>query len=124
MRPNLRLVAPLSALFALASAIAASPTTGCSGAMHLEDRPCPPGGTTLTYDNFGRGFFAAWCVECHGGANGYSSRAFVTADAIRADRDRIFINAAANNTTMPPGPDDPPQAERDKLADWLACGAP
>jgi hypothetical protein len=39
-------------------------------------------------------------------------------------RERIYIRAAGSNDSMPPGPDDPPRAERDKLAEWLACGAP
>jgi hypothetical protein len=38
--------------------------------------------------------------------------------------DRIFARAAGDNTSMPPGPDDPPEAERAMLAEWLACGAP
>ena len=36
---------------------------------------------------------------------------------------RIFANAAADNASMPPGPDGPSRKERDDLADWLACGA-
>lgn len=47
-----------------------------------------------------------------------------TVEAIRGQADRIFINAAADNTFMPPGPDGPSPAEREQLADWLACGAP
>jgi mono/diheme cytochrome c family protein len=90
----------------------------------LEDHPCPPAGTRLTYATFGQGFFSAHCVSCHGGPNGYSSRAFTTAESIRADRQRIFANAAAGNTAMPPGPDGPSRAERLDLAEWLACGAP
>jgi mono/diheme cytochrome c family protein len=90
----------------------------------MDQHPCPPEGTTLTYDNFGQDFFAQNCVSCHGGPNGYSSRSFTSVDAIRAQRDRIFINAAADNAFMPPGPDNIPRADRDKLADWLACGAP
>lgn len=97
---------------------------GCSGADTIDEHPCPPGGTTLTYDNFGRDFFAGYCVRCHGGANAYSSRAFTTVESIRTQRDRIYANAAAGNTAMPPGPDDPPESERDELAEWLACGAP
>ena len=97
---------------------------GCSGASKLEDHPCPPTGTKLSYENFGKRFFDQNCVYCHGGPNGYSSRAFTTVDAIRASKDRIYVNAAGPNTSMPPGPDDPPQEERDKLAEWLACGAP
>jgi hypothetical protein len=89
----------------------------------ISDHPCPPGGTTLTYDNFGQEFFEEWCVRCHGGPNGYSSRSFTTQADIQAQRDRIFINAAANNAFMPPGPDGPSPEEREELADWLACGA-
>lgn len=110
--------AALSFCFALIAFLAA----GCA-AEHIEDHPCPQD-AQLTYDNFGKDFFARWCVHCHGGPNGYSSRAFTTVEAIRADRDRIFVNAADDNTSMPPGPDDPPEADRKKLADWLACGAP
>ncbi len=98
--------------------------TACSSAEKLDEHPCPPSGTKLTYDNFGKHFFDDWCVSCHGGANAYSSRSFTSADSIRQSRDRIFVNAADDNTTMPPGPDDPPLADRQKLAEWLACGAP
>ena len=106
----------LVALLALAS--------GCSGAEDPADRPCPPSGTTLTYEGFGRDFFEQRCVSCHGGPNGYSSRAFVTVESIRVQRDRIFRNAAGKNAAMPPGPDDIPQEDRQKLAEWLSCGAP
>jgi hypothetical protein len=97
---------------------------GACGSSKIDDHPCPPGGTTLTYVNFGKAFFDAYCVYCHGGANGYSSRSFTTVESIRGARDRIFVNAADDNTSMPPGPDDPPEAERRKLGEWLACGAP
>jgi mono/diheme cytochrome c family protein len=95
---------------------------GC-GAETIDEHPCPPG-NTLTYENFGKQYFQAQCVRCHGGPNGYSSRSFTTVEAIRSDRERIYANAAGPNVTMPPGPDDPPESERKKLADWLACGAP
>ncbi len=96
----------------------------CGVGTEMSEYPCPPEGTTLTYENFGEPFFTAYCVYCHGGPNAYSSRAFTTAQSIRDQRERIFINAAADNTYMPPGPDDPPQEQRDQLAEWLACGAP
>ena len=96
----------------------------CQVGTPIQDHPCPPGGTTLTYDDFGQPFFETWCIRCHGGPNGYSSRSFTTVESIRSQADRIFINAAADNTFMPPGPDGPSPAEREQLADWLACGAP
>ena len=97
---------------------------GCAEAETIDRRACPPGGTKLTYESFGRDFFDVWCFRCHGAGNGYSSRSFVTLASIRDQKDRIYVNAAADNTSMPPGPDDPPAAEREKLAEWLACGAP
>ena len=117
MRPRLSFVLP-------ALLIAAAGAGACSGADEISEYPCPQGGTALTYDNFGKSFFDLHCVYCHGGANGYSSRAFTTLDSIRQQSDRIFVNAAAGNTAMPPGPDDPSELERDQLAEWLACGAP
>lgn len=95
----------------------------------LEERPCPPEGTKLTYDNFGRGFMDAHCQRCHGAPsedrNGApSGYDFSSVDAVRKYKSRIFSRAAADNTTMPPGPDDPPVEEREHLAEWLACGAP
>jgi hypothetical protein len=96
----------------------------CSGATRLDDTPCPPQGTAHTYENFGRAFFAVHCTSCHGGPNGYSSRAFSSVEAIRIARDRIFVNAAADNASMPPGPDGPTPDERAALGEWLVCGAP
>jgi len=90
----------------------------------MSDYPCPQGGTTLTWDNFGQDFFKTYCFQCHGGPNGYSSRAFTDVGTVRAQAADIFRNAARDNTTMPPGPVNPPQDQRYKLAEWLACGAP
>jgi hypothetical protein len=103
-------------------AILASTALGCWEDM--SSYSCPDGGTTLTYENFGQSFFSEWCVSCHGGPNGYSSRAFTDVDTIRAQAADIFKNAAEDNATMPPGPDGPSKAARDELAEWLACGAP
>lgn len=110
------------------TALAAS-AAACGKETSLEDVPCPPAGTPLTYDSFGREFLSANCQGCHGtgtydrkGApSGYD---FGTLEDVRRWRSRIFARAAADNVTMPPGPDDPPAAERAKLAEWLACGAP
>jgi uncharacterized membrane protein len=101
----------------------------CKPETSLEDYPCPPQGTTLTYPSFGRGFLATWCQTCHGQASGERKGApagydFGTLEDVRSARRRIFARAAVDNVTMPPGPDDPPAAERQALAEWLACGAP
>ena len=32
--------------------------------MTIDELPCPPGGTQLTYDNFGEQFFAERCDRC------------------------------------------------------------
>lgn len=101
----------------------------CKAETSLDDYPCPPEGTTLTYETFGSEFLASNCQTCHGQATGRRDGApsgydFGTVEDVRRHRSRIFARAAADNVTMPPGPDDPPAAERTKLAEWLACGAP
>lgn len=123
-RTEFRLLSVLAATWLAAAACGA-----CGKETTIDDVPCPPGGTTLTYDNFGAAFMNANCEGCHGQADGDRKGApdgydFDTVGAIRARKDRIFARAAADNTTMPPGPDDPPRADRDQLAEWLACGAP
>jgi len=104
--------------------------SGCAAeAMPIDDYPCPPGGTQLTYESFGRAMLSVHCNNCHSASEGHRSGApesyrFDTLDDVRAHRERIFVRAAASNTTMPPGPDDPSPDEREQLAEWLACGAP
>lgn len=117
-----------SRLLALTLGALAVLGAGCKETT-IDERPCPPGGTTLSYDGFGKDFVERHCQSCHGvpskdrkGAP--SAYDFGDVEDIRRYKDRIFSRAAADNTTMPPGPDDPPAEERDKLAEWLACGAP
>lgn len=113
---------------AVALAATCAALAGCAETS-FDDHPCPPEGTKLTYETFGRAFLAERCQTCHGqptserdGApSGYD---FATLDAVREHKRRIFARAAADNVTMPPGPDDPPASERARLAEWLVCGAP
>ncbi|MDB5218860.1 MAG: hypothetical protein JWO86_6787 [Myxococcaceae bacterium] len=101
----------------------------CKAETSIDDYPCPQGGTKLTYASFGEPYLAQNCQTCHGQASddrkgapsGYD---FGTVESVRSHKDRIFARAAADNVTMPPGPDDPPSSERYQLAEWLACGAP
>lgn len=116
------------ATLVVAAAIAALAAAACAAQDESIDQyPCPPGGTTLTYASFGKAFLDANCQRCHGqpdaARNGAPSDVtFATEDDVQRFRDRIFARAADDNTTMPPGPDDPPASERHELADWLACG--
>lgn len=101
----------------------------CKPETSIEDYPCPQGGTKLTYESFGSRFLAENCQTCHGQESGGRKGApsgfdFGTAAEARTHKARIFARAAADNVTMPPGPDDPPAAARQELAEWLACGAP
>jgi uncharacterized membrane protein len=110
------------ALIALAS-------TACNPATEIGEVPCPPNGTTLRYEEFGKSFLDAHCQTCHAAAGTHRRGApsgydFHDRDAVLRHKDRIFARAAADNTSMPPGPDDPPEPDRAKLAEWLACGAP
>jgi hypothetical protein len=96
--------------------------------MTMDQWPCPPGGTPLTYDSFGAAYLDTNCNTCHsaeaGGRHGAPEGfRFDTLDDVHAHADRIFVRAAGPNVSMPPGPDDPPADDRDHLADWLACGA-
>lgn len=111
------------AVLAAASALL---VPGCGLFARLDDAECPPGGTTLTFDNFGKPFFDKYCNHCHGAdildrQSAPPAYVFETPEQIEKWADRIFVRAAATNDSMPPGPDDPPQAERDDLAEWLAC---
>lgn len=82
-------------------------------------------GSTLTYDNFGRQFFANYCDRCHAAG----MRPAITSLAqIQAQSGEIDSEAAAGslrvNTAMPENGARPTEAERRQLGEWLACGAP
>jgi len=101
---------------------------GCPKLETLDQGSCPKG-STLTWKSFGEDFFASYCNRCHGADLGQRDGApttfvFESRDEVYVHRERIYATSAADNDSMPPGPDDPPLAEREKLAEWLACGAP
>jgi hypothetical protein len=121
---------PTRALAALVSlaALAALASGGCND-ISIDQWPCPPGGTTITYESFGAGFFAEYCNSCHSAPDGQRNGApddyvFATHAEVVALRASIFANSAATNDAMPPGPEVIPLPVRDNLANWLACGAP
>jgi uncharacterized membrane protein len=90
---------------------------------------CPDGGTSVTWDNFASDYFGAFCNRCHAASSTDRNGApttftFDTLEEALAHRDRIFYRATGDLPTMPPGPDKPPAAERQQLADWLRCAPP
>lgn len=113
----------------LAMVALVAPVSGCKTETSINDYACPKEGTKLTYASFGREFIAQNCQTCHGQSGDDRKGApsnfdFGTVDGIREHKDRIFARSAADNVSMPPGPDDPPADQRYQLAEWLACGAP
>lgn len=122
----------------LAGCLVALASSGCNGDDSEPTEPasdCPPGGTTLTAQNFGQEFFQDYCTRCHSSTlmgparNGAPPEAnFDTLAGIRAELEEIDARAGADgtevHTSMPPGPPTPTDAERLQLSEWLACGAP
>jgi len=111
-----------------ALAVAALALASC-GYQTIDEATCPPAGTKLTYASFGESFFSGHCNSCHSAETKLRKGApenyfFNTRAAIVEHKDRIFAESAGANDSMPPGPDDPALEERDKLAEWLVCGAP
>lgn len=114
---------------ALSSLACAALLAGCGPSEELEDAVCPEESTELTYESFGRAFIDRYCQYCH--ASWVEDRrgapfeyTFDDRESVAHHAEHIYARSAGDNTSMPPGPDDPPVEERDALAEWLACGAP
>jgi mono/diheme cytochrome c family protein len=113
--------AALVATFALAGLAAC----GGDGPGDATGSTCPTT-QSLTYENFGKQFFQSHCLACHS-QTGPESPKLDTVEQIRASSGDIDRSAAAGpsgvNTYMPDG-SAVDEAERRKLGEWLACGAP
>ncbi len=94
-----------------------------------------PQGSTLTYENFGKGFMTQYCTKCHSselvGADRMGAPSFHDFDTlfgIKAVADHIdettASGPAATNDGMPPDGPFPTLAERKQLGEWIACGMP
>jgi mono/diheme cytochrome c family protein len=85
---------------------------------------CPSGGSTLTYDNFGKKFFQDYCVSCHfNGTTVNGAAPYDSLSAIQGAAEDIYGRAADTNTNMPKSGAKPTDAERQQLGEWLSCGA-
>ena len=112
--------------YAPVASLAALLLLGCgSGPGDSTGSTCPTA-STLTYANFGQPFMEQHCLSCHR-AGGPETPTLSTIEQIKANIDVIDRSAAAGpnavNTYMPDG-SSVDEAERRKLGEWLACGAP
>lgn len=105
---------------------AAAGLAACGSGLGDSTGSTCPSDSTLTYGNFGQSFMETNCLGCHS-AHGKESPKFDTIEEIRASSSDIDRAAAAGpnavNTYMPEGAS-VAEAERRKLGEWLACGAP
>jgi hypothetical protein len=99
-----------------------------SGFRSVWERPCPEG-SALTWETFGEGFVRTWCTSCHSRdlAEGVRQGAPLdvnldTAGGVRRHLDRVWAMAADGNASMPPVGGPSPE-DRERLGEWLACGA-
>ena len=96
---------------------------------------CPPGGTTLTYDNFAKQFMEDYCTRCHSSQLVGAARQgapdfhdFDTYFGIRGVADHVDETSAAGpaavNRGMPQDGNKPTDEERFMLGEWIACDLP
>jgi mono/diheme cytochrome c family protein len=101
--------------------------SGCggNGPGNATGSTCPTD-SSLSYASFGQAFLQSQCLACHA-SSGPASPKLDSVTAIRANASNIDRSAAAGpsgiNTYMPEG-GSLDEAERRKLGEWLACGAP
>jgi hypothetical protein len=113
-------------LVLLASIVVVGLVVACGGPK-ASGATCPPN-STLTYDSFGKDFFNANCNRCHSSTTKGQTPLYDTADEIRANKTNIDEQAASGpdstNDSMPQDGASVATADRVKLGQWLACGAP
>lgn len=100
---------------------------------------CPPD-NTLTWRSFGAGFLLTWCTGCHSSHLPATARQDAPEDvnfdthALFKPRERLvyeravleahaFVQDPNTGSPMPPA-GVPPEADRQRLAQWIACGSP
>lgn len=90
-----------------------------------------PKGTLISYENFGSGFMARFCLSCHSrkiptqqraGAPGDTN--FDTSEDVQRYRALILLKTnPASKNPMPPSREIP-KTQKVILSEWLDCGAP
>jgi Sec-independent protein translocase protein TatA len=100
---------------------------------------CPPD-NTLTWRSFGGGFLLTWCTGCHSSHLAADARQdaptdinFDTHAAFKPHASLVYERAVLEahafirdpNTGSPMPPAGlPPESDRQRLTQWIACGAP
>lgn len=101
--------------------------------------PCPPD-NVLTWRSFGAGFLLTWCTGCHAsglpdaerqgaptGVDFDTYAAYKPLERLVYERAVLEAHAATTNpaaaSPMPPA-GLVPEADRRRLAQWIACGSP
>jgi Sec-independent protein translocase protein TatA len=100
---------------------------------------CPPD-NTLTWRSFGGGFLLTWCTGCHSSHLAADARQdapidvnFDTHAAFKPHASLVYERAVLEahavlrdpNTASPMPPAGlPPESDRQRLTQWIACGAP
>jgi mono/diheme cytochrome c family protein len=82
--------------------------------------------STLTYSNYGQALVNQHCIACHGAMPVGNTTKLDTLAAIQAESHEIIERAVelSEMPTMPYLLPALPEAERQKLGQWLDCGAP
>lgn len=94
-----------------------------------------PTGSQVTYTNFGAKFMTDYCTRCHSSTLTGSARMgapkyhdFDTQLGVQQVADHVDQTAGSGpestNESMPYDGAEPTLEERQKLAEWIACGAP
>lgn len=86
--------------------------------------------TDLTWDNYGQGYVRSWCAGCHSSALSGDEREGATVGVdfdshagVLDHVDRIIDRGTGDAPTMPPVGGSS-EDERERVLEWLECGAP
>lgn len=80
------------------------------------------GACALTYENFGKQFMTSYCVSCHAGAAAKHMVQLDTLAGVQKNKAQVK-RQAVTTMAMPEGLTKPSSADRQKLGQWLDCGA-
>lgn len=105
--------------FAICVAVFGAACTGASS-TGIDPVSCPPEGTPLTYENFGKPLIDSTCAKA--GCHDHRQPVLTTQSAIQQNTSQILDQAVYTDAMPKSG--NMSLAEREQLGEWLACGAP